>query len=105
MKYLCDICNTSFEEPLVIERPERLGEWFSTDRQELCPICAQPHFSEVDECACGGVRRLHEIMCRDCRRALLKRVADFFDTMTSEEEAQFDDWMDGDSITERNRWT
>ena len=48
--------------------------------------------------------RPKEWLCRPCRRRLLKAVTAFFDDLTVEEEAQFDEWMDGDSITDRRRW-
>ena len=41
------------------------------------------------------------VLCQSCRKSLKRRVTEFFDTLTPEEEQQFDAWMDGRSITER----
>ena len=38
------------------------------------------------------------------REALLARITNFFDTLTCEEESQFDEWMDGDSVSDRRHW-
>jgi hypothetical protein len=35
---------------------------------------------------------------------LKKKIINFFDYMTAEEEEQFDIWMDGDSIVNRRKW-
>ena len=105
MRYQCDVCNTIFDEPRIQTRTERLGEWFSTSREVLCPICATPYFSEIEHCKCGGNRRVNEHMCRECRAELLTRVRTFFDEFTAEEEEQFDEWMDGDTVTNRKEWS
>ena len=34
-----------------------------------------------------------------------KRLTEFADSLTAEEEQQVDDWMDGDTITNRRNWT
>lgn len=104
MSYLCEICGTVFEEPFVQDRRDILGGFPFRDKVSLCPICATPYYHKVEECTCGGVRSVGEKLCRGCRRGLLKRVVDFFDGLTAEEEEQFDDWMDGESITNRKRW-
>lgn len=104
MSYLCDICGTQFAEPLVVQKHERLGDWSTVARQELCPICNTPYISRAVDCQCGGLRLENERMCRACRGSLLKRVSAFFDELTAEEEEQFDDWMDGDSIIHRKAW-
>ena len=41
------------------------------------------------------------VLCESCRMSLKRRVTEFFDTLTAEEEQQFDAWMEGSSITER----
>lgn len=105
MRYQCDVCNTIFAEPRIQTSTERLGEWFSTYQEALCPICATPHFSEIERCKCGGNRRVNEHMCRECRAELLARVRTFFDGFTAEEEEQFDEWMDGDTVTNRKEWS
>ena len=44
-------------------------------------------------------------LCDDCRKSLLDRLTEFADGLTAEEEQQVDDWMDGDTITNRRNWT
>lgn len=75
-------------------------------RKELaCPACESTEVVPADVCPrCGGAMRPKDWLCRPCRRRLLKAVTAFFDDLTVEEEAQFDEWMDGDSITDRRRW-
>ena len=43
-------------------------------------------------------------LCGSCRKDLLRRFTAFADTLTAEEEAQLDDWLDGDTITNRRNW-
>ena len=43
-------------------------------------------------------------LCRACRGDLLRRFTAFADTLTAEEEDQLDDWLDGDTITNRRTW-
>lgn len=104
MRYRCDICETVFDEPRVVKRQERLNGFLYSDETAMCPICATPYFSEVEDCTCGGVRERNKPLCKECRSNLLKRITGLFDELTAEEEEQFDDWMDGDSITSRKRW-
>lgn len=104
MSYICDVCNTAFDEPLIVKRNVNLNGWFESTEEALCPICNNPYISKAEPCACGGLRRAHALMCRSCREDLAKRVNDFFDGLTAEEEQQFDDWMDGDTITNRKAW-
>ena len=70
-----------------------------------CPACESSMVEAAEACPkCGGAMRPRDWLCRPCRRRLVKRVIAFFDDLTCEEEAQFDDWMDGDSVTDRRRW-
>lgn len=70
-----------------------------------CPACESPEVEPAEDCPkCGGAMRPGDRLCRSCRKALLARVTDFFDTLTYEEETQFDEWMDGNSITDRRHW-
>ena len=91
VKCICMECETAFQAA------------FCTPLE--CPACESTLVEPADACpTCGGPMRPRDSLCRTCRRALLVRITDFFDTLTYEEEAQFDDWMDGCSITDRRRW-
>jgi ribosomal protein L37E len=105
-RHLCDFCGTYFDEPVVIEHTEHLGEFQRRYTEEQCPICGSDSFSDADDCPqCGKPKPADVILCQDCRQNLRRRIVDFFDTLTAEEESQFDDWMDGESITSREEWS
>ncbi len=70
-----------------------------------CPECESPEVQPAEPCPkCGGAMRPGDLLCRPCRKALLVRITKLFDALTCAEEAQFDEWMDGDSIADRRRW-
>lgn len=106
MKYACDYCGVIFDKPSIVHYTEHLGEHLRRSySDERCPICGCCSFREMDECrGCGSTAEAGDILCRKCKRNLKKRIIDFCDTLTAEEEEQFDEWMDGDSITNRRNW-
>ena len=105
-RYFCQTCGTAFDAPLCHVSTERIDGHNREDREDLCPICCTPYFDEADACPkCGGPKLKTDLLCRPCRRALRDRVIDFADTLTAEEEAQLDDWLDGESVTNRRSWT
>ena len=106
IRYLCDHCGTPFDEPVTRHYTETLGEFTRPYTEAVCPICGCDSFSDADLCPkCGEAKLAEETLCKRCRDALHSRIIDFADTLTAEEEAQLDDWMDGDSITSRRNWT
>lgn len=106
ISYLCETCGAAFDAPLVRVSAEQIDGHRREDREALCPICCTPYFEEADACPkCGGPKRRADRLCRLCRRILKARVIDFADGLTAEEEAQLDDWLDGDTITNRRNWT
>lgn len=93
--YICDNCATAFD------RPVRDGA-----SQDLCPICGYPYYSPAVTCTCGEAMPKGDALCRKCRRELLQKIKDFADSLTAEEEEQFDRWMEATgSITERSSWS
>lgn len=91
VRYICMECQTVFYTGL---RPPI-----------ECPACESPDVEPAEDCPkCGGGIRPEDWLCRACRKKLLARVTDFFDTLTENEESQFDEWMDGNSITDRRHW-
>lgn len=104
--YYCETCGEFFCQPLHHQESHSLDGWTMKGCTYLCPSCCEPYIEEAEECpGCGGgFKRKHEILCRACRTALKERFSDFADTLTAEEEAQLDEWMDGDTITNRQRW-
>jgi hypothetical protein len=106
MRYQCDICDAVFDKPTVVEKREYLGN--DTHRiysEEKCPICGGTHFTPVSRCeSCRGWAQEGDVLCTSCKQARVIRIHDFFDTLSAEEEAQFDAWMDGNSITDRRSW-
>ena len=106
IQYQCNYCDVCFDEPITVTYKEHLGENTTRlYRDERCPVCGCDSFREVGEChQCGGPADVGQILCRKCKRSLKKRLVEFFDTLTAEEEQQFDEWMDGDTITNRREW-
>ena len=103
--YICDHCGTPFDEPVTAHHAENLGEFCRAYETQACPICGCDSFSPADLCPkCGEAKLAEETLCKRCRDELKNRVIRFFDTLTAEEEAQFDDWMDGDTVTHRKDW-
>ena len=104
--YLCEICSTPFDEPLRRTTSIIDDERMSTFVEVLCPVCTSPYFTESDPCPkCSEWKPTQALLCRDCRSDLLRRFTAFADELTAEEEEQLDDWLDGDSITNRRQWT
>lgn len=105
IRYICDHCGTPFDAPTVIRGVEYLGEFDRPYTEEHCPICGCEDFSPADLCPkCGEAKLEPEILCKRCRDELKSSILNFFDTLTAEEESQFDDWMEGDTITHRKDW-
>jgi len=103
--YLCEVCDTAFDEPVIYHGIDRMREITRPYTEELCPICGEPYFTKAERCRCGmGYRRKWESLCKPCRLVLLSRVNDFFDTLGVEEAEQFDSWMEADSISNRRNW-
>ena len=106
IQYCCDYCNTFFDEPEAVHYVEVNGDFKRRYTEYFCPICGEESFSEADACPkCGEAKLTTDTLCRDCRKDLLKRFTAFADELTEEEEEQLDDWMDGDTITNRRNWT
>lgn len=106
LNYRCDYCDTYFDTPTVLRHKEHLGEFAREYTTEHCPICGGDSFSDATICPkCGEPMPAHSPLCPTCRSDLLRRFTAFADTLTAEEEEQLDDWLDGDSITNRRKWT
>lgn len=103
----CADCGSIFNFPAAI--PNGFSHPFGTEifNEDGCPSCGSLDFEELDVCECCNEQlKTHDAhLCKSCRAELLVKVRSFFGTLTAEEEAQFDDWMDGNSITDRNSWT
>lgn len=103
--YLCDVCNTPFDRPVShVENMAYDGGTIAYEEQ-MCPVCGSIYFSEVVSCPdCGNWMRKSDILCKSCRSDLLSRFTAFADQLTAAEEQQIDEWMDGDSISDRRKW-
>ena len=109
MSFYCNGCKNIFSEPA------RKSDWFHhkygvSKRTTLaCPFCESTEIEEAVPCGtprCNtGFMHRGERICLDCRRDLLFRVCAFFGELSDEEIAVFDNWMDGNSITDRGCWT
>lgn len=107
IRYICDHCGMPFGTPRMVQCRETLGDGITRTYTEAhCPSCGCDSLSDADPCPkCGDAKLAEEILCKRCRDELKARITAFADTLTAEEEQQFDDWMDGDTITNRRRWT
>ena len=106
IRYICDYCDARFDEPESVNYVDVMGDFKRRYTEYLCPICGEESFSEADSCPkCGEAKLTTDTLCRDCRKDLLRRFTAFADSLTAEEEQQVDDWLEGDSITNRKKWT
>lgn len=106
IRYLCDYCGAYFDKPSKIHHRETVGEFTREYVDELCPFCGCDSLSHACDCPkCGKPMCAGARLCDDCRKSLLDRLTEFADGLTAEEEQQVDDWMDGDTITNRRNWT
>ena len=108
VNYKCDYCGVYFDTPNVVHHSETLGDgWVRGYNEELCPICGSDSFQDATTCPqCEEPMLAHrQHLCDKCRTSLKERFTAFADELTAEEEQQIDDWMDGDSITNRRNWT
>ncbi len=106
--YICDICNTAFNAPAVSVFRVLEDGHIRMDREALCPVCAAPlgdvEDLRADLCRCGEWKSMADHLCTRCRRELSARFRAFCDGLTAEEEAQLDDWLDGSSVTSREKF-
>lgn len=94
--YKCLNCGNVFEEP------KRIGHYYNVEY--VCPNCDSECYQEVDRCGnpgCLNYKAWNNKLCVACAAELKNKVKNFFDSFTEEEEEQFDEWMDGCSITDR----
>lgn len=101
--FKCYTCDAVFDEPHIIRESvptEHGDELYMT---AVCPTCGEA-FGEADLCGCGDYKFENEFLCASCRRDLLAKFKDFADGLTAEEEEQLDEWLDGNSIKDRNKF-
>lgn len=107
--YLCDRCGAHFEHPFFDEYIDQTVDCKAKFREPLCPYCSDPVIDEANSCpGCDGFKFKNETLCKKCRKELLDRINNFFDELVKEfpeAEPQFDDWMDGDVIENRRKWS
>lgn len=105
MKYQCEACGVFLDRPITVSHTERVGDWTRTYTEDVCPVCGVADcLTKADDCECGRPKAAAERLCGTCTESLKERVCAFFDALTADEEEQFDDWMDGDTITNRRTW-
>lgn len=104
--YKCEICDTAFDHPFIREYTDQSIDCSARFRECLCPVCHEPYINEANSCpGCDGFKFRNEILCKTCRADLLKRFKAFADELTEEQEQQLDDWLDGDTIENRGKWS
>ena len=105
VNYQCDHCGVFFDTPTAIHH----GEWddgrIRMYSEHVCPICGCDSFQEATTCPqCQQPMPIEYPLCSVCRNSLKARIVAFADELTAEEEPQLDEWMDGDTITNRRKW-
>ena len=104
MPYICKYCHAVFDTPKEIDNS--FEHAFGVEHQTgyCCPECECPYIEEA--VPCGNSRdnlnymSQGDTICHECRAALLSRVKNFVNTLTSEEVAQLDEWTEGFSIAD-----
>ena len=100
--YYCELCGTFFDKPHIRTYKDPTVDSRAEFQEVVCPVCLEPHIEEAAFCpACDQPMPVGPVLCESCRMYFKRRVTEFFDTLTAEEEQQFDAWMEGCSITER----
>lgn len=101
--YLCNECLRCFFDPAVSRELVKtdLGDELYMSTQ--CPYCGGT-FEAAEHCSCGGVKYKGETLCVACRARLKEKFIKFADELTAEEEEQLDNWLDGNSVTERRKF-
>lgn len=107
--YICLDCRSTFEEPVAVQSDTYPHDPYGPlipDTSYLCPFCRSDLYLPAKECpGCNTDIPVEDALCFNCRKALLQKVNQFFDALTPHEIAQFDEWMDGNSIEDRRWWT
>ena len=102
IQYCCDYCNTFFDEPHKSVSTVFRGDFLAKQTEYVCSACGSDSFSEADYCPkCDDPKLKTDILCKACRKDLLKRFTSFADELTEEEEDQLDEWLEGVSIKDR----
>ena len=99
--YYCELCGTFFDKPHIRTYQDPTVDPRAEFQEVVCPVCLEPHIEVAAFCpACDQPMPVGPGLWESCRMSLKRRVTEFFDTLTAEEEQQFDAWMEGSSITE-----
>lgn len=105
IKFRCNHCGTYFDEPKETVYEEVIAERLYRSVEKACPICGCDGYVPANYCpVCNSPKAADERICGECRTSLRGRFTDFADSLTADEEDQLDDWLDGDSITNRRSW-
>lgn len=102
--YLCRNCFRSFDEPHTVFEKVSTDRGAETYTYNICPHCEEDDFEEADHCRCGDIKFKSNILCYGCRRTLAAKFNAFADELTAEEEEQLDEWLDGNSVTDRRKF-
>lgn len=103
--YICDICTTVFDGPIIRMERNTDGDHAWTEKEQLCPICGTAdHFEPANRCQCGEYKRATEYLCAACRKAMRQRFAVFAAELTADETKEFDEWAESGEISEWRNW-
>lgn len=106
VNYKCDFCGAYFDTPILTRHAEVDAVGVRRYTEEHCPLCGCDSFRDATVCPqCEGPMLAHgQLICGKCRQSLKERIFAFADGLTANEEQQLDEWMDGDTISNRRNW-
>lgn len=100
--YRCEDCGAIFCAPMVHSFSENVGGVRRVYTELVCPGCSDStNYNEIDKCQCGTMKDKSHNLCEKCRISLRNRFIDFLNQLTTEEEEQIDEWLDGNSVRDR----
>lgn len=105
--YICDDCDSIFEEPRVIrERIEHLPDIGEEYVVAECHECGSGHFKIARECACGEFMHGSNVMCKACRKTLSTRIKMAINALclSADEMAQIDEWWSDYGLERIDEW-
>lgn len=105
MPYVCEICDTVFDEP--VDRSEIFshdGEFYEHYSHSVCPVCASTRFKRAETCLCGNFMGRGDNLCPQCKESLRERFKAFCEDLSFSELNELNDMLDGLPLQEALRW-
>lgn len=101
-------CGCTFTDP--DHRRDGFGHEFGTHwfLVPICPECSSEIIEECAECSnrceCTNPKKKEDYLCEDCKIELKEMFKGFLATLSEQEIEQLDEWLDGTSVKEVDKW-